>query len=76
MSTDAITIHVNSEVAQAYLTASAEDRRKMDFIVNFHLADYLRLNEPLEKFIEDMSREAQSRGLTPEILASLLNDRA
>jgi hypothetical protein len=74
MSTDAITIHVNSEVAQAYLSASEEDRRKMDFLAGFQLAEYLRSPEPLEKVIEDMSREAQSRGLTPKILESLLHD--
>jgi hypothetical protein len=74
MSTDAITIHVNSEVAQAYLSASEEDRRKMDFLAGFQLAEYLRSPEPLEKVIEDMSRETQSRGLTPEILESLLHD--
>jgi hypothetical protein len=74
MSTDAITIHVNSEVAQAYLTASAEDRRKIDFLASFQLAENLRSPEPLGKVIEEMSREAQSRGLTPEILSTLLHD--
>lgn len=74
MSTDAITIHVDPQIAQAYLTASPEERRKMDFLASFQLAEYLRAPEPLEKVIDDMSREAQSRGLTPEILNSLLHD--
>ena len=74
MSIDAITIHVDSEVAHAYLTASPEERRKMDFLAGFQLAEYLRSPEPLENVIDDMSREAQARGLTPDVLDSILHD--
>jgi hypothetical protein len=74
MSTDAITIQVNSEVAQAYLAAAPEERRKMDFLASLQLAEYLSAREPLDKVLDDMDREARDRGLTPEVLDSILHD--
>ena len=74
MKTDEITIHVDSEVATAYRTATEEDRRKMDLLAGFQLTEFQRSPESLEKVMNDMSREAQERGLTPEILDSILHE--
>jgi hypothetical protein len=74
MKTDGITIHVDPEVAKAYRAASEDERRKMDVLVSFELAEFLRSPETLEDVMEEMSREAQRRGLTPEILDSILHE--
>ena len=74
MSTDEITIHVTAEVAQAYRTASAEDRRRMDLLVGFQLTEFLRSPDSLEEVMDAMSREARQRGLTPADLDCLLHD--
>jgi hypothetical protein len=74
MNTGEITIHVNPEVAKAYYSASVEDCRKMELLANLQLAEFLRSPESLEEIMDEMSREARQRGLTPETLASLLHD--
>jgi hypothetical protein len=74
MKTDEITIHVDAEVATAYRTATEEDRRKMDLLASFQLAEFQRSPESLEKVMDDMSREAQERGLTFQILDSILHE--
>ena len=74
MKTDEITVSVNPEVACAYRAASEEYRRKMSLLVGLQLTDFLRSPESLEDVIGEMSREARQRGLTPEILDSLLHE--
>ncbi|MHB1034051.1 MAG: hypothetical protein ACYC35_08275 [Pirellulales bacterium] len=74
MKMDEITIHVEPEVATAYRAASDDDRRKMDLLVGLQLTEYLRSSESLEAVIDEMSREAQQRGLTPTILDSILHE--
>jgi hypothetical protein len=74
MKTNEITIHVDVAVATAYRAASDEDRRKMDLLAGFQLAEFQRSPESLEKVMDDMSLEAQERGLTPQILDSILHD--
>jgi hypothetical protein len=69
-----ITIHVDPEVANAYRAASEEDRRKMDLLVSFQLTEFLRSSESVEEAMDEMSREAQQRGLTPVILDSILDE--
>jgi hypothetical protein len=71
---EAITIHVAPELAQAYRDASDGDRRKMDVLVAFQLAEFLRVPESLEEVMDEMSREAEERGLTPAILDSILHE--
>jgi hypothetical protein len=74
MKTDEITIHVSPEVAKVYRTASLEDRRKMELLANMQLAEFLQSPESVQEIMDEMSREARRRGLTPELLGSILND--
>ena len=75
MTTKPITIHVSPEAAHTYEAASAEERRKLDALLSLKLTETTRNERPLEEIMSDISREAQERGLTPEILESLLNER-
>lgn len=74
MKTDRITIQVNAEVAEAYRSASEEERRKIDSLLNLKLRSATRSQVSLQTYMDEVSRRAKERGLTPEILESLLND--
>ena len=74
-----ITIKVPSEVAEAYRNATEEERKQLQLKIAAimqaqfktpRLESIARLRNTMDK----ASLEAQERGLTPEILESILND--
>lgn len=75
MKTKAITIHVSSEAASVYETASADQQRKLDALLSLKLAEVMRAKRPLEVIMSEMSRKAQERGLAPEILEAILHEQ-
>ena len=75
METKVITIRVSPEAAEAYETAPAEQQRKLDALLSLKLSEVTRAKRPLEVIMSEMSRKAQERGLTPEILESILNEQ-
>jgi hypothetical protein len=72
--TEEITIRVDSEAARAYRAASEQDRRKLDLLLSLRLHDALRPNGSLKDLMREISRKAQERGLTPDILQQILNE--
>jgi hypothetical protein len=74
MQTQEITIRVDPEAASAYLAASEEDRRKLDLLLSLRLQDVTQLGESLESVMREIGKRAGQRGLTPEILESILRD--
>jgi hypothetical protein len=74
MPTEELTIHVDADAARAYRAASEEERRKLDLLMSLRLQDALAPGASLEEFMRDISRKPQARGLTPEILESLLHE--
>ncbi len=74
MQTEEITIRVDSEAARAYRAASEQERRKFDLLMSLRLHDALRPSGSLQELMRDLSHKAQERGLTPEILESILNE--
>ena len=73
--TDKITVSVDSDVASIYRSASDSDRRKMDLLVNLRLRDATESGKSLRETMREISRNAQRRGLTPEILQSILDEK-
>ncbi len=71
---DQIVVSVDSEVAELYRSASATERRKLDLLVNLRLHDAARPGRTLQKIMHEVSRNAQARGLTPDILKSILDE--
>ena len=69
-----ITVSVDSDVANIYRSASDKERRKFDLLINFRLRDATKSEKSLREVMSDISRNAQRRGLTPEILQSILDD--
>lgn len=74
MQTEQITISVDPETAKAYRTAADEDRQKLDLLLSLRLQDALRSDGSLQELMREIGRKAQERGLTPEILESILNE--
>ena len=73
MQTEEITIRVDPQAAQAYRSANEQDRRKFDLLLSMRLHEAARPEGSLEELMRDISRRAQARGLTPEIVESILN---
>ena len=71
------TIHIPipDPLARVYESASEEDKRKAQWLVELVLHNlFLTQTESLNDVVRDISQKAAARGLTPEILEQLLND--
>ncbi len=75
MSTATISIEVDADTARAFSQASAEDRRKLQLLLNLRLRELTATPaRPLQAVMDEIGARAQARGLTPEVLKSLLKD--
>jgi len=68
-----ITIPLDAQTAQIYTRASSEDKRKLRVLLSLWLREFAISPRPLQVIMDEISEKAQARGLTPEILESLLN---
>ena len=71
METQPITIRVSPEAARLYNSATAEQQRKLELLLSLKLTEVARAPRPLEEVMDEISRKAQARGLTPENPRSL-----
>lgn len=70
-----ITIEVSPEVAEVYQSASPQERKKIQAIVSILLQKQVDNNVAfLRELMDEISDRARARGLTPEILESILNE--
>lgn len=74
-----ITIKVPSNLAQAYRNATAEEREQLQLKIAAILQSQFKTDRQtailrLKNTMDQASLEAQARGLTPEILESILHD--
>ncbi len=69
-----ITISVYPKVAKRYRLASDNELRKLDLLVNLRLLDATESGKSLRDTVQEISRSVQRRGLTPDILQSVLNE--
>ena len=75
MSTDITSIQVEPDIANAYNAASQEDRKKIQLLMGLWLRELsTQPNMSLTEVMDLISDRAQARGLTPEILESILNE--
>ncbi len=74
MSTKKITIRVDTETAKAFESISVQERQKLELLLNLKLKEFLNNSDSLLKIMDEISQEAMEKGLTPEILESLLED--
>jgi hypothetical protein len=74
MATASISIEVDADAAQAYAAASEEQKRKLQLLLSLRLRELVTgPPRPLKQIMDEIGAEAQSRGLTPEILDTLLH---
>jgi hypothetical protein len=77
METKTISLRVSADVADAYESASAEEKRKLEALLSSRLREAVRHRKhgrSLEEIMDEMSRRAQERGLTQEKLDDILNE--
>jgi len=73
MATATISLEVDAESARAFSAASAEERRKLQLLLNLRLRELTaRPARPLTEVMDEIGRYAAARGLTPQILESLV----
>ena len=73
MANPTITIPLDNETARAYNAATPEERKKMQALLSLWLRELAVSESPsLEKTLAEVGRKAQERGLTQEILDSIL----
>ena len=68
-----ITVSVDPEVAKRYRSASDNERRKLDLLISLRLLDATESGKSLRETVREICQSAQRRGLTPEILQSILD---
>lgn len=73
MSIATITIPLDTDTARIYTKASAEDQKKLRLLLSLWLREFAVSPRPLTAVMDEISKKAQARGLTPEILESLLH---
>ena len=77
METKTINLRVSADVADAYESASSEEKRKLEALLSSRLREVVRHRKrerSLEEIMDEMSRRAQERGLTQEKLDEILNE--
>jgi hypothetical protein len=73
MATEQITIQVDAEATRVFKSASAEERRKLEVMLDLRLKEATGSRESLQDVMSEVSHKSQQRGLTPEILRSILD---
>jgi hypothetical protein len=75
MTTATMSIPVDADTAQAFAKASAEDRRKLQLLLGLRLRELTSApGRPLKTIMDEIGARAEARGMTPEVLESLLHD--
>jgi len=68
-----VNLSLENETAKIYQRASSAEKKKMQVLLSLWLREFEKPSISLDKLMDDVSRKAQERGLTPEILESILN---
>ena len=75
MATANITIEVDEAAAKAFAEASAEEQQKLQLLLSLRLQELTSApDKSLQTVMDEIGRAAEARGLTPEILETLLRD--
>ena len=73
MANPTITIPVDPQTAQVYNSAAPEERRRIQALLSLWLRELAAGDSPsLQQVLDEVGRKAKARGLTPEMLDSLL----
>lgn len=75
MAIPTITIPVDDTVADAFHAASVERQRQLQILLGLRLRELtIRPQRSLDEILDHVGQIAESKGLTPEMLDSMLGD--
>jgi hypothetical protein len=75
MRTETIPITVDADAAHRFCEASPEERRKLELLLRLRLRELtLGRARPLREIMDEIGKDAEAKGLTPEQLESMLRD--
>ncbi len=75
MATKSITIQVDAEAARAFAEASPDEQKKLQLLLSLRLQELTtKPGKALQTVMDEIGKSAAARGLTPEILESILRD--
>ena len=77
MKTKTINLQVSADVAEAYESASGEEKRKLEALLSSRLREAVQHRKrggALEEIMDEISQRAQERGLTQGKLDEILNE--
>lgn len=69
-----VELELDAEAARIYQQASKEEKQKMQVLLSLWLREFGEPSKSLGELMNEISDKAQARGLTPEILDTLLHD--
>ena len=69
-----ITVSVDSDMANLYRSASKNERRSPDLLVNLRLRDATESGKSFRETMLEISRNAQCRGMTSDALQSIRDE--
>ncbi|NJO42195.1 MAG: hypothetical protein HC769_01335 [Cyanobacteria bacterium CRU_2_1] len=70
-----ISISVDAATAQAYNQAPTEDQKKIQILLRLRMRELLNTStSSLSQLMDEIGARAEARGLTPEVLETLLRD--
>lgn len=73
MAKPTITLTLDPQTARAYDCAWPEEKRKIQALLSLWLRDLLGGGySPLQQILDEVGQKANARGLTPEMLDSIL----
>ena len=75
MDTEVINIRVDAATAKTFKSLPEDERRKIEALLSIRLSDVSRSAESLDAVMKEISDKARARGLNPEILKSLLDEK-
>ena len=73
MTVEKITIPLDADTVRIYLNASLEEQKKLRLLLSLWLREFAISPIPLTIVMDQISKKARARGLTPEIVESLLH---
>lgn len=75
MGTAKISIEVDQAAANAFVAAPRDEQQKLQLLLSLRLQELTApTGRTLQQVMDDIGREAEGKGLTPEILETLLSE--
>ena len=75
MGTQTISINVDADAAFTFAAAPPEQRRKVEVLLSLRLQELVQCPpRPLHEIMDEIGAEAAAKGLTPDIVESLLRE--